>query len=312
MTNLTVVIPATNAPETLGRCLAAIHGAADPPEEVIVVRTPVNAGPARARNLGAQSAAHEVIVFVDADVEIADDAFERIRRAFDADGELVAVFGSYDDDPERNGLVSDFRNLLHHHVHTSSAGPATTFWAGLGAIRRDAFAAIGGFDERLYPLSSIEDIELGMRLQRQGRLILLDPAIRGKHLKRWTLRTMVTTDLVRRGIPWVQLVLEHDARSTALNLGWRHRASSVATAGAALTIVMRRGRLAAALGVGVVFLNADFYSLLWRRRGWRQTAVGVPLHMLHQLVGVAAVPAGIYRYARERRHRIADQEEAKS
>jgi hypothetical protein len=39
----------------------------------------------------------------------------------------------------------------HEHVdravHVSSPGPAATFWAGLGAIRRDAFDAVGGFDE---------------------------------------------------------------------------------------------------------------------------------------------------------------------
>ena len=84
-----------------------------------------------------------------------------VRRA---DPGLVAVFGSYDDDPPADGAVSTFRNLLHHHVHQAAAGPASTFWAGLGALRRDAFLASGGFDERRYPASSVEDIELGMRL----------------------------------------------------------------------------------------------------------------------------------------------------
>ncbi|MGH7896935.1 MAG: acetone carboxylase subunit gamma, partial [Candidatus Binatia bacterium] len=41
---------------------------------------------------------------------------------------------------------SRFRNLLHRHVHQEGAGPATTFWAGLGAIRREAFERVGGFD----------------------------------------------------------------------------------------------------------------------------------------------------------------------
>ena len=40
--------------------------------------------------------------------------------------------------PPRRGAVSRFRNLLHHHVHASSPGPAETFWAGLGAVRREA------------------------------------------------------------------------------------------------------------------------------------------------------------------------------
>ena len=121
---------------------------------------------------------------------------------------LVAVFGSYDDQPADPAPVSRFRNLLHHHVHSSSPGPAETFWAGLGAIRRDAFLAAGGFDAARYPEPAIEDIELGTRLVADGASIVLDPQIRGTHLKRWSLTSMVRTDLVRRGIPWVQLQLE--------------------------------------------------------------------------------------------------------
>ena len=97
---------------------------------------------------------------MDADVAVHADAFRRIRAAFTADPGLTAVFGSYDDDPPALGAVSGFRNLLHYHVHQSSAGPAGTFWAGLGAVRRDAFAEAGGFDSAfvapgLVPLSAI-------------------------------------------------------------------------------------------------------------------------------------------------------------
>src|SRR6266487_5387765 len=124
---LSVVIPATDGPSTLARCIAAIHASASAPEELIVVDSPRTAGPSEARNVGARRASGEFLVFVDADVEVHADAFARIRHAFEEDGDLVALFGSYDDDPEHNGLVSDFRNLLHHHVHQAGAGPATTF-----------------------------------------------------------------------------------------------------------------------------------------------------------------------------------------
>ena len=46
----------------------------------------------------------------------------------------TAVFGSYDDEPADEGTVSAFRNLLHHHVHQSSPGPAEDI---LGRARRD-------------------------------------------------------------------------------------------------------------------------------------------------------------------------------
>ena len=81
VSRVTVIVPATNEPPTLGDCLRAIEGCDDPPEEVIVVREPTNAGPAAARNLGAQSAAGDLLVFVDADVVVHEDAIRRIRRA---------------------------------------------------------------------------------------------------------------------------------------------------------------------------------------------------------------------------------------
>ena len=70
-----------------------------------------------------------------------------------------------------------------------------TFWAGLGAIRRRAFLAAGGFDELRFPEPSIEDIELGMRLAADGAWIELDPSLQATHLKQWPLLRMLRTDL---------------------------------------------------------------------------------------------------------------------
>src|SRR5581483_8555183 len=175
-TTLSAIVPATNAPPTLEACRDAIQAADEAPEELIVVLE--GAGPADARNRGAARATGDVLVFVDADVVVHGDAFARIRRAFE-DPSLVALFGSYDDRPAAPGTVSVFRNLLHHHVHQSGAGPATTFWAGLGAVRRDAFEAVGGFDAERYLVPSVEDIDLGTRLVAAGRRIELDPSVQG-------------------------------------------------------------------------------------------------------------------------------------
>src|SRR3954451_20411458 len=217
----TVGVPATDSPATLQRCIAAIRAADEPPEELIVVEHAPGPGPAAARNEGAARAANDVLVYVDSDVVVRPDAFARIRAALAAEPELAAVFGSYDDEPEAPGTVSRFRNLLHHHVHHEGAGPASTFWAGLGAVRRDAFEEVGGFDAERYPHSSIEDVELGVRLSAAGHAIRLDPTIQGTHLKAWTLADLVRTDVRRRGVPWVALVLGTGG-STTLNLGWRN------------------------------------------------------------------------------------------
>jgi glycosyl transferase family 2 len=300
MALLSAIVPATDTPPGLARCVDAIRDADDAPEEVIVVDRADGPGPAAARNAGAELAAGDILVFVDSDVLPHRDAFTRIRAAFDGDPGLVAVFGSYDDAPEAPGAVSQFRNLLHHFVHQRSGGAATTFWAGLGAIRRDVFAAAGGFDARRYPAASIEDIELGMRLAGEGARMELDPALQGTHLKRWTLGTMMRTDLQARGVPWVALLAREGTAPSGLNLGWRHRLSAAASIVLVTSLAARRPRQATLAVAGLICLNAEFYALLLRRRGPTEAAVGVGLHALHHLTGACAVPLGLLQHARER------------
>jgi GT2 family glycosyltransferase len=291
MPTLSAIVPATNAPPTLAACLEAIRSADDTPDEVIAVEDG-GGGPAEARNRGAARATGDVLVFVDADVLVHRDAFARIRRAFD-DPSLAALFGSYDDTPADPGTVSQFRNLLHHHVHHEGAGAATTFWAGLGAVRRDVFEAAGGFDAERYPVPSVEDIDLGTRLAAAGCRIELDPSVQGTHLKAWSLFGMVESDLWDRGVPWVELLLRHGTRSSALNLGRRHRASALASLVAAFSLLRGRwSRAVLALGA-LVALNRSFYALVLRKRGRLGAAAAVGLHVVHHVVGALSVPIAL-------------------
>lgn len=285
--SLAVVVPATDAPATLERCIEAIRAAA-PDAELIVEGEPVGAGPAAARNSGAAKTSADLLVFIDADVVVHPDAVARLRDRFAADPRLAAAFGAYDDRPAAPGAVSRFRNLLHHHVHAISAGRAETFWAGLGAVRREAFERAGGFDAKAFPVPAVEDIELGMRIRRGGGEILLDPDVRGTHLKRWTLREMVRTDFARRGVPWARLQLAEGASSGALNLSARHRLSALASVALLAALLARHGRFALAALALLSGLNARFYGLLLSRGGPRLLAAGVPLHVLHHLVATAA------------------------
>jgi len=293
MTSLTVVIPATDARVTLDRVIAAVRRAAESPEEVIVVDEPLDLGPAAARNLGSRQATGEILVFIDADVEVHEDAFARIRAAFAGDRDLAAIFGAYDDDPGSAGTVSDFRNLLHHYVHHRGAGVASTFWAGLGAIRRDVFLELGGFDDTRFPYPSVEDIELGMRLHARGRRVILDPAIQGKHLKNWTFVTMIETDVLRRGIPWMRLVFEKRSGTTALNLGWSHRIGTGASLLLLVGLARRKSWLVAGTLALLILVDQPFYRLLFNRRGAKLAAAALPLHLVHRLSAATAVPIAL-------------------
>jgi len=177
-------------------------------------------GPAFARNLGSTVARGDVLVFVDADVVVTPTTLSQFRQVFSAHPDVGSVFGAYDLSPRDPGLVSQYRNLLHHYVHSQSPGDASTFWAGCGAVRRELFMALGGFDAKRYPRPQIEDIELGYRIGATGQRILLVPEIQGKHLKRWTLLRMLKTDLRERAVPWMLLLLERKelASNGPLNL----------------------------------------------------------------------------------------------
>jgi len=298
---LGVVIPATDSPPTLERCLAALEAGSRKPDTVAVVAEPAGSGPAAARNLGAAGCEADVLVFVDSDVEVHPEALALIERRFAAEPELAALFGAYDDDPAHPALTSRYRNLLHHHVHAEGAGEAQTFWAGLGAVRRERFEAVGGFDDELFPDASVEDIELGMRLRRQGARIALDPRIRGRHLKGWTQLSMLRTDFGRRGVPWARLLLRQGGGSTALNLGWRRRASAAASVALVGSLLTRRPRLGAAALAANLVLDRDLYALLARRGGAPLLLAGIGLHQLHQLAAAASVPAAIALEATEGR-----------
>jgi GT2 family glycosyltransferase len=298
---LAAVVPATDSPATLERCLAALEAGEYQPDELVVQREPTGSGPAAARNLGIAATTASVVVFVDSDVEVHPDALDRIREHFAADPGLAAVFGAYDDDPAEPGLTSRYRNLLHHHVHVSAEGEAETFWAGLGAVRRGAFEMVGDFDPIEFPQPSVEDIEWGMRMRRRGGKILLDPNIRGRHLKAWTPASMVKTDFVRRGVPWARLLLRERSGSTALNLDWHRRVSAGASIVLFASLLARRPRPAAAALVAGLVLDRDLYRLLARCGGPRLLLAGIGLHQLHQLTAAASVPVALAQHLGEGR-----------
>lgn len=242
--SLSIVIPTFNSAAYLRLCLEALGAEADPLREIIVVNDgstddtaavaaefPVTLlhandrhGPAFARNLGARAATGDVLVFLDSDVCVHHDTIDRIRSCFEADPELDALIGSYDSRPRSDDFLSQYRNLMHYHVHQHGALKASTFWSGCGAIRRALFLEHNGFDEG-FSRPAIEDIELGYRLTRAGRKIALDPSLQVTHLKRWTFWGLVKADICDRGIPWTELILRDRFMPDDLNLQLSQRVS---------------------------------------------------------------------------------------
>ncbi|MFM9058540.1 MAG: glycosyltransferase family 2 protein [Planctomycetaceae bacterium] len=263
--------------------------AAEPPAwldrpDVTLVATGARSGPAAARNTAVEAARGGILFFVDADVELAPDALERALAAFAAESDLVGVFGAYDDEPAAPGLVSQFRNLLHHHTHLSHPGDATTFWTGCGAIRTANFLDVGGFDTG-FGSPSVEDIDLGMRVTSAGGRIALDPGLRCKHLKRWTLGSMIRTDVFQRAVPWTRMLVARHELPTTLTIDWTNRACGVlavalVVALAAAKFVPHAWVVAAACGLAIVICHRGFYRLCLRKRGPFFAIGAFALHVL--------------------------------
>lgn len=263
-------------------------------------------GPAAARNLGARNARGRILLFLDADCAVHPDTLGRVVEILDSVPEIDAVFGSYDVRPPAPGLVSRYRNLLHHWTHQRGSVEASTFWAGCGAIRREAFEAVGGFDADRYPRPAVEDIDLGVRLRTAGHRIRLAPEVQVTHLKRWSLRGMIRTDTLARAAPWTELALRSGGLPRDLNVGARGRASVAAAAGVGGLVVaspLRPALLAGAalLAIGHVGLNARFHRFLLDRGGPRLAIAAVPLHVVHHLCAGIGFGIGLARRLRRKR-----------
>lgn len=254
----------------------------------IVLTMSRQSGPGGARNLAAQKAAGKILLFVDADVVVKPDTLERVATNFINHPGVAAVFGSYDDEPAEKNFISQYKNLFHRFVHQHARAEAETFWAGCGAIRRDVFLAMDGFDAERYPRPAIEDIELGYRMRRQGHRILLDKQLQAKHLKRWTLKSMLHADIFCRAVPWSTLILESQGMVNDLNLQTSDRVSA-GLLGLSLTIlpfaIMKPELLllVVALLVVIVLLNHKLYRFFLQRKGLWFAIRAFPLHLLYYL-----------------------------
>ena len=266
----------------------------------VVALAPPAGGPARARNAGVDAALAPIVAFVDADVVVHPDALRKLLEVFDDPG-MAAAFGSYDDTPASPGLVSQYRNLLHHHVHQMSAGDVESFWAGLGAVRRDAFLSVGGFDSARYAKPEMEDVELGYRLREARHRIVSAPSVQGTHLKKWTFSRMVTSDFTRRGVPWARLLYERGwlLSPRGLSLGASERAGAffaVATVAAFLTAAVTQSGCAAVIGAALLAafaaVNHRLFGWLARIRGVAFAAASVPLHIVYNVVAVSSLAWG--------------------
>jgi GT2 family glycosyltransferase len=227
---LSVVLPCFEGRRELGLALAALERQIYPRDrfEVVVVddgSTPSLAVPAatelavrvvrqprrgfglaRARNRGARAAAHEILVFLDADLVAAEGLLAAHARWHGAVSDALTlgfcayadVDGLGEDDLRRHrgGLAGLFaqrpcdRPWTERHMARTddlAVWRDDAFRAVAGnnlGIRRALFDAIGGFDES-FDRYGWEDTEFGYRVQNRGALLVPERAAFAWHQGRY-------------------------------------------------------------------------------------------------------------------------------
>lgn len=217
---ISFVVPAYNEERYLPATLAAIHASARElgiDYEVVVAddgstdataRLAEEGGArvvhvqhrqiAKTRNSGAREARGQQLVFVDADTQVNAPLLEAAIAALDGG----AVGGG-----ARPDFASEAPGWAHWVIRLTVGFMSLFRWAAgcFIFVRRDAFEAVGGFDERHF---AGEEIMLSMALKRQGRFVILAERLvtsPRKLMARGPWETLwLATRLLVRGMPGVR------------------------------------------------------------------------------------------------------------
>jgi glycosyltransferase involved in cell wall biosynthesis len=312
MKRYSLIMPVLNAASRLEEVLTPLlqlgpewqvllmdDGSSDGTQELLrsypfqVYHQPERSGQSAARNRAARLAEGDILIFLDSDVVVEPETLPRMAALLEERHELDGVFGCYSSEGNPGeSPVSRFRNLLHRHVHQSSAGPVGTFWAGLGAIRRHSFLEGGSFDSRL---DGIEDVELGVRISRRGGRFWLEPDFEGRHLKRWSLSSMIHTDIWIRAAQWVYYGWRGITPKAGLNLSPRFSLPPMLLV-LGLFLPLWSGPAAGACWLVYLLLNFPVYRCCAAAAGWRVGLLSVFYLLVHHGCCLTGATLGTLRY----------------
>ena len=185
--SVSIIIPTFNGASRIGNCLDALlkqgekadmqilvvnDGSTDKTVDVVArysgVRliNQVNAGPAAARNRGANEANGSIILFTDDDCVPTSDWLSSMISAFD-DKEVFGAKGAYR--TAQKSVVARFVQIEYEDryrlmARLDSIDFIDTYSAG---FRRDHFLEMNGYDTS-FPVACAEDIELSYRMSARG------------------------------------------------------------------------------------------------------------------------------------------------
>ncbi|HEX8975930.1 MAG TPA: glycosyltransferase family 2 protein [Solirubrobacteraceae bacterium] len=154
-------------------------------ERVRVIPVTGERSPSHARNVGAEQAGRDWILFLDADCRAVPDILERYF-ARPVAASVGALAGEVAPAPGGGSLAERYgvaRSFLGQGAHLAHPFLPRAVAANL-LVRREAFAAVGGFYEGV---RAAEDTDFSWRLQKAGWELVARPEARVEHRYRTTL-----------------------------------------------------------------------------------------------------------------------------
>ena len=152
--------------------------------EVRIVRRAERGGFAPACDDGAAAAGGRVLVLLNNDMEVREDALAVLAAALERDASAFAAVPSIvrvaTGEEEGRTSLSFRRGVVSTSIGAPSGRDPAYACGGAMACRRDEFQRLGGFD-RLFAPFYWEDVDLSYRARKRGRRILHVPGARVDH-----------------------------------------------------------------------------------------------------------------------------------
>jgi glycosyltransferase involved in cell wall biosynthesis len=330
MKTVSVVIPVQNGAATLDRCLRSVKAAESPALEIIVVddasgdgsgdiarthdcrvfRNEQPMGAAFSRNRGAREAKGHILFFTDSDIEVPPDCFNGMIDFMTREGTDAAI-GILDEQTEIPNFASRYENYYMHRQYVIHDPRIAIFYTSAAAIEKVLFEQVGGFDE-CYTGASIEDMEMGQRLVSAGHTLLINKAVRVRHLKRFTICSLLRVNC-RKAEGTLKIKLRNMVRKVNTPRLVAPPAGFVAgipLTGLGFAVLLLGGVTGLVwlmvLGVaafgGVWGLNAGWLRYLYRREGSGFVVVSAVFLLLNYLVYAWGIGRGVWTFILGRRY----------
>jgi len=190
---VSVIVPAYNASATIGQTLQALSkqncpqtfevivvddGSTDDTASIVSSFSAVryvrqdNAGPAAARNHGAQLARGEFLAFTDSDCIPHEDWISRLMEGFGHE-QVGVVAGSYGIANSGSWLaLCIYKEILWRHTRLMQDYP-NSFGSYNFCVRKNVFSSVGGFNA-IYRRASGEDNDLSYKIVGSGSRIYFE------------------------------------------------------------------------------------------------------------------------------------------